>query len=153
MTYAASAARQVRPVPASARLGRMSLSARPLPIPDRPRVVIVDVDRRVQQSLADVLELAGLSVVGVAGDVRAALEAVERTHPDVLLVDPRLPDIDAGEALLSSLALGWPALRVVVMGWTDGLEHASPSPRAATIPKHADPAMFVATALAACSPS
>lgn len=130
----------------------MSLRAQPLPGSDRPRVVIVDLDRRVQQSLADVLELAGMRVVGVAGDVRTALEAVEQMHPDVLLVDPRLPDIDAGEALLSSLALGWPALRVVVMGWSEGLEHASPSPRAATVPKHADPDAFVAAAIAACSP-
>lgn len=130
----------------------MSLRAEPMPGSDRPRVVIVDLDRRVQQSLADLLELAGMSVVGIAGDVRSALEAVERAHPDVLIVDPQLPDIHAGEALLSSLALGWPALRVVVMGWSDGLEHALLSPRAATIPKHADPEAFVTAAVAACCP-
>jgi DNA-binding NarL/FixJ family response regulator len=112
----------------------------------------VDVDRRVQQSLADVLELAGLSVVGTAGDVRSALEAVEHTRPDVLLIDPRLPDITAGEALLSSLALGWPSMRVVLMGWSEGLEHAAPSPRTAVVPKNADPEAFVAAAIAACCP-
>ena len=130
----------------------MSAAAQPLPGSNRPRVVIVDVDRRVQQSLADVLELGGLSVVATAGDVRAALEAVERERPDVLLIDPRLPDIDAGQALLTSLALGWPAMRVVVMGWSEGLEHAPPAPRSATIPKNADPDAFVAAAIAACCP-
>lgn len=130
----------------------MSPAAQPLPGSDRPRVVIVDVDRRVQQSLADVLELGGLNVVGTAGDVRSALEAVEHTRPDVLLIDPRLPDITAGEALLSSLALGWPSMRVVLMGWSEGLEHAAPSPRNAVVPKNADPEAFVAAAIAACCP-
>lgn len=132
------------------RLVPMSLAAQPIPGSHRPRVVIVDVDRRVQQSLADVLDLGGLSVVGTAGDVRAALEAVERERPDVLLIDPRLPDIAAGQALLTSLALGWPDMRVVVMGWTEGLEHAPPAPRSATVPKNADPDDFVAAAIAAC---
>lgn len=131
----------------------MSAAAQPLPGSDRPRVVIVDVDRRVQQSLADVLELGGLSVVATAGDVRTALEAVERERPDVLLIDPRLPDIDAGQALLTSLALGWPGMRVVVMGWSEGLEQSPPAPRAATIPKNADPDAFVAAAIAACCPA
>lgn len=126
------------------------MSAPHLPDAVRRRVVIVDVDRRVQQSLADVLELGGLSVVATAGDVRAALEAVERTRPDVIIVDPRLPDLSAGQALLSSLALGWPELRVVVMGWSEGLEQPETMPRTAVIPKSADPDTFVAAAIAAC---
>jgi DNA-binding NtrC family response regulator len=131
----------------------MPPAALPLPAPVRPRVVIVDLDRRVQQSLADVLELGGLSVVGIAGDVRTALEAVERTRPDVLLIDPRLPDVTAGEALLSSLARGWPSMRVVLMGWSEGLEHATPGPRHAVVPKNADPDAFVAAAIEACCPA
>ena len=80
--------------------GRMPLS--PLPVlSSSPRVVIVDADRRVQQSLADLLGLTGeVNVVGRAGDVRAALQEVERSRPDVVLVDPRLPDIEAGIALI-----------------------------------------------------
>ena len=110
----------------------------------------MDLDRRVQQSLADVLELGGLSVVGTAGDVRAALEAVERTRPDVLLIDPRLPDITAGEALLASLAVARPEMRVVLMGWSEGLEHAPHRSRTAVVPKNADPDAFVSAAIAAC---
>lgn len=128
----------------------MSPAALPLPALVPPRVVIVDLDRRVQQSLADVLELGGLSVVGTAGDVRAALETVERTRPDVLLIDPRLPDVTAGEALLSSLVLGWPDMRVVLMGWSEGLEHAAPSARHGVVAKNADPDAFVAAAIEAC---
>ena len=63
--------------------------------PSAPRVVIVDADRRVQQSLADLLGIGGeVRVVGRASDVRAALETVEETRPDAVLVDPRLPVLE-----------------------------------------------------------
>lgn len=127
----------------------MSFATQPLPDARGPRVVIVDVDRRVQQSLADVLQLAGISVLATAGDVRTALEAVERTDPDVIILDPRLPDVDAGRALISSLELGWPDVRIVVMGWSEGLE-PSLAERATVIAKNADPDAFVAAAIEAC---
>src|SRR5687767_1298055 len=102
----------------------MSLTPRPVP-PDAPRVVIVDADRRVQQSLSDLLGLTGqVSVVGHAGDVRAALEEVERVRPDVMLVDPRLPDIEAGVALIAGVSRAWPSLRIVLTGWSDTEGHA-----------------------------
>jgi DNA-binding NarL/FixJ family response regulator len=85
-----------------------------------PRVVIVDADRRVQQSVADLLAVSGeVEVVGRAGDVRAALEEVERTRPDVVLIDPRLPDAEAGLALIGGLARARPDLRLVLTGWSD----------------------------------
>lgn len=129
----------------------MSLPAQPLPDAVRPRVIVVDPDRRVQQSLADALRLGGLDVIATAGNVRAALEAVERGHPDVVIVDPRLPDVDAGSTLLASLGLGWPRVRVVVMGWTGGFEAAPAGGPLPVIPKNADPDDFVAAAISACS--
>ena len=128
----------------------MSLPAQPLPDAARPRVIVVDVDRRVQQSLADVLELGGLTVLATAGDVRSALAAVERTSPDVVIVDPRLPDIDAGHALLASLARGWPEMRVVVIGWSEGLDQLLPGTRICVVAKNADPDAFVAACIEAC---
>ena len=87
-------------------------------LPSTPRVVIVDADRRVLQSLSDLLGVSGeVDVVGRATDVRAALEEIEREHPDVVLVDPRLPDVDAGMALIGGMARAWPSIRVVVTGW------------------------------------
>lgn len=129
----------------------MSLPAQPLPDAARPRVIVVDPDRRVQQSLADVLRLGGLDVIATAGDVRSALSAVERSYPDVVIVDPRLPDIDAGRALLSSLALGWPGVRLVAMGWTEGLGASLSAAPITVIPKNADPDEFVAACIEACS--
>ena len=72
----------------------------------KPRVVIVDADRRVQQSLGEALRLSGLvEVVGSAGDVRTALEIVALKEPTVILVDPHLPDVAAAPG--SSTASRW----------------------------------------------
>ena len=96
----------------------MLLSPRSAPS-SPPRVVIVDADRRVQQSLSDLLGVTGeVEVVGRAGDVRAALEEVQRLRPDVVLVDPRLPDIEAGQALIGGMARAWPSMRIVMTGWS-----------------------------------
>jgi DNA-binding NarL/FixJ family response regulator len=113
-----------------------------------PRVGVIDADRRVQQSIADVLRVAGVEVIGTAGDVRSAMELVEATQPTVLLVDPRLPDIDAGRALLSGISLGWPSVRLVLMGWTDEREGVPTD--AQFVSKTALPEEFVAAALKAC---
>ena len=119
-------------------------------LPEAPaRVAVIDADRRVQQSIAEVLRVAGVEVIGTAGDVRSAMELVETGHPSVLLVDPRLPDIAAGRALLSGIALGWPGVRVVLMGWTDDSD-GMPS-NAAFVSKSAQPEEFVAATVAACN--
>ncbi|HEX6473742.1 MAG TPA: response regulator [Candidatus Limnocylindria bacterium] len=119
-------------------------------LPEAPaRVAVIDADRRVQQSIAEVLRVAGVEVIGTAGDVRAAMELVETGHPSVLLVDPRLPDIDAGRALLSGISLGWPGVRVVLMGWTDDSDGMPAD--AAFVSKSAQPEEFVAATVAACN--
>jgi DNA-binding NarL/FixJ family response regulator len=103
----------------------------------------------VQQSIAEVLRVAGVEVIGTAGDVRSAMELVEAKQPTVLLVDPRLPDIDAGRALLSGISLGWPSVRLVLMGWTD--EREGVPAEAAFVSKSALPEEFVAATLEACN--
>lgn len=131
----------------------MSLSPRTAPSRS-PRVVIVDADRRVQQSLSDLLGVTGdVQVVGHVGDVRAALDLVEHERPDVVLVDPRLPDIEAGLALVAGLARAWPSMRVVLTGWNDTEGHAPfASGDAAYVSKSASPEQFAAAIVTACCP-
>ena len=130
----------------------MPLSPHPVP-PSSPRVVIVDADRRVQQSLADLLGVTGeVDVVGRAGDVRAALQEVERSRPDVVLVDPRLPDIEAGIALIRGLGRAWPRMRIVLTGWSDTGGHSMPGdahPR--YVSKGGTPEEFVSAIVACCT--
>lgn len=118
----------------------------------KPRVAIIDADRRVQQSLSDALRLTGrVDVVGSAGDTRTALELCARTEPSVVLVDPRLPDIQAATALLNGIQLGWPSTRIVLMGWSNPLENPELTGRAAAfVPKNAQPDEFLGAVLNAC---
>ena len=116
-----------------------------------PRVAIVDADRRIRQSLADVLRLGGVDVVGTAGDVREALDLNQRLSPSIIIVDPRLPDIEAGAALLSSLHLARPELRLILMGWGADPESVIPTEAiCAFVAKGAAPEEFIAATVAAC---
>lgn len=118
-----------------------------------PRVVIVDADRRVQQSLADLLALTGeVVVVGCAGDVRAALKEVERNAPDAVLVDPRLPDVEAGVALIAGMHRAWPNLRIVLTGWSDTEGHALANGQTRYVGKGGSPEDFVSAIVDACCP-
>ena len=114
-----------------------------------PRVVIVDADRRVAQSVADLLAVSGeVQVVGRAGDVRAALEEVERTSPDVVLIDPRLPDAEAGLALIGGLRRAHPELRLVLTGWSDA--EALLNGSTCYVRKGGSPEEFLAAIVAGC---
>ncbi|WP_448616435.1 response regulator [Modestobacter sp. URMC 112] len=59
------------------------------------RVVLVDDDPWVRAGLGLVLRGApGLEIVGEAGDGGQGLEVITRTHPDVVLMDIRMPRMD-----------------------------------------------------------
>jgi CheY-like chemotaxis protein len=88
------------------------------PSADRPivRVVIVDADRRVRRDLAELLEIGvDGAVVTVAADPATAVDAVGRADPHVVVLDPRLPDAEAGLALISQLRSTTRA-RIVALG-------------------------------------
>src|SRR5262252_975219 len=56
-------------------------------------VLVVDDEPKIAQLARDYLEHAGMRVV-TATDGRAALRAVGREHPDLVVLDLRLPDMD-----------------------------------------------------------
>ena len=91
---------------------------------DPLRVLVVDADDRVRESLTGLLAIGGrLSVVGGAGLPGPALDLALATHPDVVIVDPRLPDVDAGTAFIGRLRELVPDTRVLAMSWSENLEH------------------------------
>jgi CheY-like chemotaxis protein len=71
--------------------------------PVRPRVLIVDDHADFRASAQALLEAEGFAVVGGAASGTAALAAVERLRPDVVLLDVQLPDMD-GFAVSERLA-------------------------------------------------
>jgi CheY-like chemotaxis protein len=62
------------------------------------RILIVDDDARIRESLARVLGRGGVAVE-VAESGEAALNAVERVRPDVVLSDIRMPGLSGLDLL------------------------------------------------------
>jgi len=79
------------------------------------RVLLVDDSELVRTGLRALLGAeSGLSIVGEAGTVATAIEACQKHHPDVVLLDIRLPDgtgFDACRQILRRL----PQTRVLIL--------------------------------------
>jgi NarL family two-component system response regulator YdfI len=82
----------------------------------RIRVVVVDDHPVVREGLRLILEIAGpdLEVVGEAADGAAAIQLVEETAPDVMLLDLRMPGMDGLEAL-AQIHERWPHLAIIIL--------------------------------------
>jgi DNA-binding NarL/FixJ family response regulator len=106
-----------------ATIADMTDPDQPAPPDERLRVLVIDADDRVRESLAGLLAIGDrVVVVGTAGHPGRAMELLASMRPDVVLVDPRLPDVDAGTALIAQLRKASPGVRVLAMSWSDRLE-------------------------------
>ncbi|MDQ1129385.1 response regulator transcription factor [Microbacterium sp. SORGH_AS_0888] len=83
---------------------------------DRPiRVVVADDQAIVREGLATVLALLpDIEVVGTAGDGAEAVALAVQRHPDVVLMDLRMPGMD-GAAATARLAVEVPGAAVLVL--------------------------------------
>jgi len=70
----------------------------------RTTVLIVDDHAPFRESASALLGAEDFEVVGCVGEGAAALAAVERLRPDVVLLDVQLPDLD-GFAVAERLAV------------------------------------------------
>ncbi len=68
------------------------------------RVLVVDDQELVRSGFRLILERKGFDVVGEAGDGIEALAVAEATHPDVVLMDIRMPRLDGIEATKQLMA-------------------------------------------------
>ncbi len=68
-------------------------------------VVIVDDHADFRARATELLEAAGYEVVASCADGRSAIVAIGALHPDVVLLDVQLPDID-GFAVMAEVGLG-----------------------------------------------
>ncbi len=90
----------------------------------RTSVLIVDDHDDFRESASALLEAEGFAVVGGAEDGAAALAAVERLRPDVVLLDIQLPDFD-GFAIAERLAAAPEPPRVVLISSREAAAYGS----------------------------
>jgi DNA-binding NarL/FixJ family response regulator len=84
-------------------------------------VVLVDDQQLVRDGLRLILELAGIDVLGEAGDGAEGARLVLELEPDVVLMDLRMPVVDGIEATRRIVAAGSPT-RVLVLTTFEGEE-------------------------------
>jgi DNA-binding NarL/FixJ family response regulator len=116
------------------------------------RILVVDGDHRVRDSLADLIGLAdGVVVVGTTSQVEETLDAIARLAPDVVVIDPYLPDVETGLVLIRTLrTAGRSVLRIVATCRDDDLGPVALAAGAdACVDRCADPSVFQEAVLAA----
>jgi two-component system, NarL family, nitrate/nitrite response regulator NarL len=103
-----------------------------------PTILIVDDHAGFRRSARMLLAAEGFDVVGDVADGSSALAAVRRLHPQIVLLDVQLPDID-GFIVADELRAADPALAIILISSRDRtsyrpqLEH---TPATGFIPKN-----------------
>jgi len=92
-------------------------------------VLLADDQELVRAGFRLILELAGFTVAGEAGDGAEAVELARALHPDVALMDVRMPGMDGIEATRRIGLAGLPT-RVLVLTTFDLDEHVYDALRA-----------------------
>jgi DNA-binding NarL/FixJ family response regulator len=89
---------------------------------ERPTVLIVDDHAGFRASARILLVDAGFEVVAEAADGRSALGQAGRLHPEIVLLDIQLPDMD-GFVVAKELAHGSWSPAVVLVSTRDAVDY------------------------------
>ena len=84
-----------------------------------PKVLVVDDERRIADTLTEILEMAGFHVM-TAYDGWEAVEAAVRFHPDYLLSDVLMPRMN-GVELAIAIRKMCPAARILLFSGQAGI--------------------------------
>ena len=82
------------------------------------RVVVADDHSLFRDGITSLLEAVGYEIVGQASNGAAALEAVRRYQPDLVLLDIAMPDMDGIETL-GIIKAEYPDIQVVMLTVSD----------------------------------
>lgn len=79
------------------------------------RVLLVDDQTLIRQGIRVLLEIeADIEVIGQASNGREAIQQVENLHPDVVLMDVRMPEMDGVEAT-RQITARFPNIGVIIL--------------------------------------
>ena len=101
------------------------------------RVLIADDQRSVGTSLADLVRCCKHEIVGVVGSGLEAIQAYNRHHPDLVLMDYWMPKLNGATACRNILAKDPRARIILVSGWSPS-DDAVASGAIAILPKPLD---------------
>jgi DNA-binding NarL/FixJ family response regulator/class 3 adenylate cyclase len=89
-------------------------------------VLVADDSVLFREGVARVLQDRGFSVIGQAGDAEELLEAVEKTPPDVVVTDIRMPPTNTSEGLVAAqrIRAEHPEVAVLVLSQYVETQHA-----------------------------
>ena len=90
------------------------------------RLLVVDADDRTRESMVGILGIRHrFTVIGSTGQVSEAIAIVRDQRPDAVIIDPRLPDVSAGVALIRRMRVIHPSVHILAVGWSPDLENAT----------------------------
>ncbi len=94
---------------------------RNLPQPTRalPRILVVDDEKRITETLSEILQLAGFQVES-ACDGWTALEIAARFQPDCLLSDVLMPQMNGVELAIAVQKI-FPSVRILLFSGQAGI--------------------------------
>ena len=101
------------------------------------RVLIADDQRDVGRSLADLVRICNHDIVAVVGSGLEAIQAYTRLHPDLVLMDYRMPKLNGATACRNILSKD-PAARIILVSAWSPSDEASASGAIAILPKPVD---------------
>ena len=103
------------------------------------RIILADNQPKVRLALQLLLgQEEEISVVGEAANAEGLFAQIEKTHPDLVLLDWDLPGVPMVD-LLSALNNTYPALSVIALSWRLEMEYAALDAGADAFVSKADP--------------
>ncbi len=96
-----------------------------MPLPPRPRLLIAEDQALIRLDLERLLDEAGFEVCGSARDGQEAVELALEHHPDIVVLDVKMPRLDGVEAARRILAEGFvPIVMLTAYGYGELISRA-----------------------------
>ena len=97
------------------------------------RILLAEDQTLMRQGLKTILELeSGFEVAGEAEDGKAAVKLALQLHPDIILMDVQMPQMNGVEAT-AAICRSWPEARVIILTTFDRDDYVFQGVRAGAV--------------------